>query len=192
MEQLRMIYDGVAPEARTPRTIRGFSVRTLLRNEWEAYRRLRLACGFDLWKDENIEAFYKEHAIKDGIIVAVNDATGELVASATAEYGELEDAPVPATLGWVMTSAQYGGKGLGRAVSAAATRALVDANLKPIYLLTDDFRVPAVALYLKMGWKPWLFQDDMPGRWSALCSQLGYRDGWLEENSITDIEPFLK
>ncbi len=184
MKQLRMVYYGVDAGAVTYALKDGITVRPLEKKEWEQYRRLRLECGFDHWTDEKIEEFYKEHAIKDGIIVAVKDDTGELAASATAEYGELDTPDFPGTLGWVMTKPGFGGMGLGRAVSAAATKALVDAGIKPVYLLTDDFRVPAVALYLKMGWKPWLFQEDMQERWEKLCSQLGYEESWLANNSV--------
>lgn len=182
-EQLRMIYDRSCPALQVEPPA-GFTVRPLKKEEHEAYFKLRTGCGFDLWNHETIAKFYEKHAIADGIIVAVEDATGRLAASATAEYGELDDPGVPGTLGWVMTDKEFGGKGLGRAVSAAATLALFKADLDPVYLLTDDFRTAAVALYLKMRWKPWIFQEDMTERWQKLCRELGYPDSYLTEHGI--------
>ena len=39
-------------------------------------------------------------------------------------------------------------------------------------LLTDDFRLPAVSTYLKLGWQPLLYLEDMEGRWRALADIL--------------------
>lgn len=185
--QLRMIYDRNCPLLKMPDLPEGFELHVLQKDEWEKYFELRVDCGFDLWNDEKIIDFYGKHAIKDGIIVIKENSTGKLVASATAEYGELDNPAVPSTLGWVMTRPGYGGKGFGRAVSIAATKMLFDAGLAPVYLLTDDFRTAAVALYLKMQWKPWLFQDDMIERWQKLCNDLNYPEDFLTKNSITDI-----
>lgn len=182
-EQLRMIYDASCPALKVEAPA-GFTVRPLQKEEHEAYFKLRTGCGFDLWDHEIIARFYEQHAIAGGIIVAVEDATGRLAASATAEYGELNDPAAPGTLGWVMTDEEFGGRGLGRAVSAAATAALFKAGLAPVYLLTDDFRTAAVALYLKMRWKPWLFQEDMPERWRKLCRELGYPESYAEEYGV--------
>lgn len=186
-KQLRMIYDSTCPPLDDIRVPEGFCIRPLREDEWEKYFKLRVDCGFDLWNENTIKDFYAHHAIPDGIIVVEDCSNGELVASATAEYGELEDSDVPATLGWVMTREEYGGRGLGRAVSAYATKMLMDAGLKPVYLLTDDTRKPAVFLYLKMRWKPWLFQEDMPGRWQALCKEFNYPENYLDEWSVKTI-----
>jgi mycothiol synthase len=65
------------------------------------------------------------------------------------------------------------GRGLGRVVSAVVTRRLIDAGYKEIYMETQDWRLPAIKIYLKMGWVPLLFQADMPERWQVVCDKLG-------------------
>ena len=37
------------------------------------------------------------------------------------------------------------------------------------HLQTDDWRAAAIKTYLKMGFVPFLFTDDMPARWRAVC-----------------------
>lgn len=188
-EQLRMIYDDSCPALPPPVLPDGFNAHPLRKDEWPKYYELRYGCGFDLWNDDKIQEFYANEAIKDGIFVIEENATGLLVASATAEYGKPKYKNTKGTLGWVMTRKGFEGKGLGRAISTVATQALFDAGLAPVYLLTDDFRVPAVALYLKMNWRPWLFQDDMPERWQKLCDMFKYPAGWLKEHAIYDLNP---
>ena len=39
-------------------------------------------------------------------------------------------------------------------------------------LLTDDVRLPAIALYLSLGFAPDMTRDDMPGRWEKIMRQL--------------------
>ena len=39
------------------------------------------------------------------------------------------------------------------------------------YLGEKYFRLAAVKTYLDLGWKPWLYLDDMEGRWRALAEK---------------------
>ena len=54
-------------------------------------------------------------------------------------------------------------------------------------LKTDDWRLPAVNMYRKLGWKPWLFDDDMPGRWQALCQKLQ-----IDERNLIKFNRYLQ
>ena len=49
---------------------------------------------------------------------------------------------------------------------------LYETGYRFFSLLTDDFRLAAVKIYLDLGWKPWLYLDDMEGRWRALAETL--------------------
>ena len=59
-----------------------------------------------------------------------------------------------------------------------------------IMLTTDDFRIPAVKVYLSLGFIPVLHDDTMPGRWKAVAAQINrailpaYIDGELIENIL--------
>ena len=57
-------------------------------------------------------------------------------------------------IGWIATNPRYFGIGLGSHVIIRAmhfTRSQADY---PIFLLTDDFRIPAISLYLNIGFLP--------------------------------------
>jgi mycothiol synthase len=183
--QLRMLFDGRTQKVPAHPVAEGFRIRVVRRNDWPAYYRLRLDGGFDLWNDEKMKDFQQKHLIPGGLLVVEEISTGRLVASAAAEHGELPDAAIPGTLGWVMTHPDYRGRGFCSAVSCAATQKLIDAGLKELYLLTDDSRLAAASVYLKLDWRPWLFQPDMRARWGKICATLGYPPDWLERHAAT-------
>jgi hypothetical protein len=39
-------------------------------------------------------------------------------------------------------------------------------------LLTDDWRLPAIGLYLSLGFVPRMTHKDMPDRWDAIMQRL--------------------
>jgi mycothiol synthase len=112
-------------------------------------------------------------ALPSAFHVVEHVTTGDVVASAVAAEYLREGHPDPGSLQWVMADSSHLGKGLGRAVIVAATANLAKARYSRVYLSTDDWRLPAISLYLKLGWKPLLFQPDMEGRWKTIFTQLG-------------------
>jgi len=62
---------------------------------------------------------------------------------------------------------------LGTIVSTAATRRLIEAGYRRIYLLTDDFRLPAIRIYLALGYAPLFHAPGMPERWQVVLQQIG-------------------
>ena len=76
-------------------------------------------------------------------------------------------------MGWVATDPEHRGRRLGMLVSAAATRRLVEAGYRRIYLMTDDARLSAIRIYLRLGYAPLFHAPDMAERWQAVLQQLG-------------------
>ena len=50
---------------------------------------------------------------------------------------------------------------------------MIRAGYRRVYLSTDDFRLPALKVYLTVGFEPLMYADDMPARWSAVRRKLG-------------------
>jgi mycothiol synthase len=67
-----------------------------------------------------------------------------------------------------------GARGLSTAVCASVTARLIHAGYQDIYLYTEDFRLAALALYLKLGYPPFIHAPDMLDRWRRL------RSPWLD------------
>ena len=73
---------------------------------------------------------------------------------------------------FVVSHPQARGLGLGRAVCTGVVRYLVDKGYARVILYTDDWRLPAIGLYLSMGFEPQMTRRDMPGRWERVMEQV--------------------
>jgi mycothiol synthase len=148
----------------------GYRMRQYTAADRKGYDALLLAadmgaCPLDYWE---------KHHLPDGFFVIEHEGTGQLVAACFASHHPTERHPRAGNFGWLAAHPDHRGKGLGRAVSAAVTRRLIEAGYRRIYLETHDFRKPAIAVYLNMGWVPYLFQPDMAARWQAVCRELNW------------------
>lgn len=168
MPQLKMIFNAVETPLPELTVAEGFVLRPLEDSELDAYNELRESVGFPAWTPEYLAQF-RNKVLKDALFVIEDKATGRLCASASAEKTDMADHPELGVLGWVMTHPDYTGKRLGRSVSVAVMHRLYQEGYRAYSLLTDDFRLPAVSTYLKLGWQPLLYLEDMEGRWRALA-----------------------
>ena len=84
---------------------------------------------------------------------------------------DAENAPVP-ELGWVAVDPAHSGHGLASVASVAVLRYAASTGHTAIYLLTDDWRLPAVWSYLKLGFEPWMTDPSHPERWQVVHEQL--------------------
>ena len=73
---------------------------------------------------------------------------------------------------FVTSLPQYRGLGLGRLVCSEVVRYLVDKGYSRVILFTDDWRLPAIGLYLSMGFQPQMTREDMPQRWREIRRRL--------------------
>jgi mycothiol synthase len=62
---------------------------------------------------------------------------------------------------------------LGGRVTAAAVEIALGLPLRPIVLRTDDYRIPAIKVYLKLGFVPTYDHLSYPDRWQAIFLALG-------------------
>lgn len=99
-------------------------------------------------------------AERDGVIVA-------------ATFASLQpDMENTGRVDFVTSLPEYRGLGLGRLVCSEVVRYLVDRGYSRVILFTDDWRLPAVGLYLSMGFEPQMTREDMPGRWQKIRQNL--------------------
>ena len=171
MPQLKMIFDARSTPLPELTAAPGFRLRTVADAELEPYNALRVSAGFKAWSADELRKF-RAKVLPDGIFLVQEIAGGRFAASATAESTDMAEFPQVGVLGWVMAHPEFRGRRLGRFVSVAAMHRLYEAGYRFFSLLTDDFRLAAVKTYLDLGWKPWLYLDDMEGRWRALAETL--------------------
>ena len=76
-------------------------------------------------------------------------------------------------MGWVAVHPDFQGRGLGKFIVSAAVAQAKALGPRPIYLLTDDFRIPALRCYLKLGFAPNNSHPSYPRRWADIFAFLG-------------------
>jgi mycothiol synthase len=139
----------------------------------DAYLALVHEAGFTDFDTARVEACL-QRVLPDGFFLIDHRPTNAVVATAMATHNPTPLHPYGGELGWVAGSPAHSGEGLGKAVCAAVVRRFLSAGYRRIYLLTDDFRLPALSVYLKLGFVPLLFEETMAARWQAICDALAW------------------
>ena len=172
MKQLKMIFNAENTPLPELKIADGFRLRTILDEDLERYNELRTSVEFPAWEKSYLTDFYRKKVLSDGMFLIEQTATGRFAASAGAETTDMPEHPEVGVLGWVMTHPELRGYSLGKSVSVAAMHRLYQEGYRAFSLLTDDFRVAALKTYLSLGWKPWLYMEDMEERWRAIAANL--------------------
>ena len=67
---------------------------------------------------------------------------------------------------------EHRGRQVGRALNLAALRWFRDRGFKEVWLSTDDWRIPAIKSYLRLGFEPHYPDDSHRARWNAVFEKL--------------------
>ena len=155
----------------------GYVLRGYRHGDEEGWLELLHRGGFlREWDRARIDAHLADPERQDGSRVVYHH--GALVA---ATFASRQTQPVRAgILDYVVSHPEHRGRGLGRAVCTAVMRFMVRRGYRRIALSTDDWRLPAIGLYLSLGFEPEMTREDMPARWAAVEKKL--RE-WRSEHS---------
>ena len=136
------------------------------REEWVG---IRLSDGSREQMEKWFHTVYNDPYVPDdGFFVILHD--GKIVSNAQIQLGNHE--PGTATLHAVCTDPAHRGKGLGKIITGAVMQNALDRGLSAVYLTTDDFRIPAIRAYLKMGFVPVISSEDLRIRWEKIFAGL--------------------
>ena len=83
-----------------------------------------------------------------------------------------EGTPEVGRVDFVVSRPEYRGLGLGRVVCTEVVRVLIEKGYASVVLYTDDWRLPAIGLYLSMGFEPRMDREDMSERWERIRAKL--------------------
>ncbi len=115
-----------------------------------------------------------ERTLEGGFFVIEHLRSGELVSSCQAWRGSIMPRhPDAGNMGWLVTDPSHTKKGLGTIVAASATNRLAAEGYQRPCLGTEDFRIAAISTYLKLGWRPYVYREDMVPRWRSIFVRLG-------------------
>lgn len=126
------------------------------------------------FEDEGRYSEILERTLNGGFFVVENLASRQLVASCLAMRGSSSPRhPEAGQLGWLVTDPSHTRKGLATIVSSCATNRLAAERYTQPFLGTEDVRIPAISIYLKLGWRPYIYREDMESRWRSIFGCLG-------------------
>ena len=152
---------------------KGYEMRQLGPEDTASYLELMHSAGFSDWNSETVVRVTRG-VLPGGYFVVQHGNAGRIVATAIANHCPAERHPFGGELGWVAVAPRHRGKNLGKAVCSAVVRRFLQAGYRRIYLKTDDFRLPAVKLYLRLGFQPHYYKKEMRDRWEQIFQKLGW------------------
>ena len=144
----------------------GFILRDFMDGDEADWNRMVI----DVWAVDFNEAI-RSHRFFTPERVKFICADGKPVATATAWRDDNDE-----TLGrvhMVASDPAFRGKGLGCQVTSAVLHQMRKEGRVYADLTTDDFRLPAIKTYLKLGFEPVITHESHLGRWKKVYENLG-------------------
>jgi mycothiol synthase len=149
----------------------GYALRTFRPGDEPRFFQIMELSGWPGWNAQKLRPWIPR-ILPESWFLAIHQESDLIVATAMGVHDPTDRHPFGGELGWVASDPAHRGRGLGQAVSAAVTARLIEAGYREIHLYTDDFRLPALKTYLKLGYVPFLFKPEMAERWRQICARL--------------------
>ena len=142
----------------------------------------REGCGMEAIWEEIIESAFEKHYSFQFLIKAGNYKPEHVLYAtykgrhiATASAVEHPDYPEQGWYRMVGSHKDARGLGAGRLVALAALHNLRERGYTSALLSTDDSRLPAISMYLSLGFKPYLTHESHKERWERVLEELEKR-----------------
>ena len=169
--QLEMIRDHLddLPDIRIPE---GYALRTYRPGDESAWCRIMEGHVGENWTIEKCRdrMTQNERFKPENLLFVVHD--DRPVASTCAWTSEKVGADT-GLVHMVAALPEHRGKGLGRLLNAWVLHRIKALGHQKAYLLTDDWRLPAVKSYLSAGFRPLNTHESHPERWEKVFAELG-------------------
>jgi mycothiol synthase len=149
----------------------GYSIRTYRPSDEAAWCRLI---------NEAIGGDYTQQRLQEEIAAAPGFEPADLFFAASGEEPvgtawarRAKEAPSSVgNLHMLAVAPEHRGLGLGRALVLSVLHRLGQMGLRRVLLNTDDFRLPAIKLYLELGFRPAFTHESHSERWRNVYKQL--------------------
>ncbi|MFD0619883.1 GNAT family N-acetyltransferase [Paenibacillus sp. GCM10027629] len=166
-------HNRLKPPLKIPELSDGYQLRTYQVGDEVNLAKLLASEGWESG-EVHINEFL-DHVLPEGLFFVVHEETGKVVSTASALHHPSSPHwhfQFGGDIGYVITLPEHRGKGIGYTVSATATARLIQAGYRNIRVVTNDHRLSALKIYLKIGFVPFLYTEDSEERWSKICSNL--------------------
>ena len=148
-----------------------YTTRCYVDRDEEHLKKLWTSSDWD-WDEEHWQE-YKNLILPDGLyLIFFND--GMLVATAGAVHNPSARYyfPFGGELANLLVHPDHRQKGLGTALSIHVLQRLVSAGYTSIRVCVQGFRLAAIKTYFKVGFMPFMHQDEVFSRWRSICEQI--------------------
>ena len=171
--QLHMVWPANRPECPSAHLpTGGYCIRTFRSGDEKRFLALMALSDFDPW-DEAKLSYNMNRIIPEGWFF-VEDAAGQVVATAMCLHNYSGRSPFTGDVGWVFCHPDHRGCGLGRYLCARVTRRFLEAGYTAIQLHTEYYRLAAIQTYLKLGYVPLIESAEVAALWQEVSTQLGW------------------
>ena len=171
MEQLKMARDdSMVEEFSFPE---GFYMRSYIKGDELGWCRCMIdgSLGVEEIKEEIFaKKMLKDKSVNPDNIFFLISPENEIAGSVTYQYTDDK------TIGFIHMvgiESRYLGRKLALPMHLYVIKKILDDGVKQIFLTTDDWRLPAIKVYLNAGFAPVLYQPDMEERWNQVMAKLG-------------------
>ena len=172
--QLRMVWPqrliSQPPEVETPA---GYEIRHYQPGDEQRFYEVMRLAGWPRWDAKRLD-YSLSRIIPNGWFMAVEEQSKTVVGTAMCLHNYTGSLPFWGDLGWLACDPAHTGRGLGLALSAAVTSRFIEAGYRKIGLHTEYYRLPAIKIYLKLGFLPMLKGGDAIDLWREVCQKLDW------------------
>lgn len=141
-------------ELEVPQPTPGYGLRTFQPGDEDAWVALLSSGDFGAWDRGRLDrmlAGERARLLREGIFFATDG--DQLVGTACVFLHHVENVEIP-ELGWVVVDPNHRRCGVGRQVCLTALGFVRDLGHEYVYLLTEDYRLSAINMYLRLGFEP--------------------------------------
>lgn len=163
-----------------PQPVPGYGLRSFRPGDEDAWVALLSTGDFGAWDRPRLDRMLAGERTPlplAGIFFATHGDQPVGTACMFLHRGERGDVP---EFGWLVVHTMHRGHGLGLQVCRAVLGFIRELGNGYAYLLTEDFRLPAIKTYLRLGFEPKMVDPSHPGRWEALRRALAGGEGCVE------------
>ena len=149
----------------------GYRLRTFQPGDETRFFEVMRLAGWPDWDEKRLKPWLYRMLPRGWFMVVVEE-TDHIVATAMATHDPTWLRPFSGEVGWVAGDPAHKGRGLGSAVVAGVTARFIEIGYPSIHLFTEHYRLPALSIYLRLGYLPFLYRAEMVDLWQGACAAL--------------------
>ena len=132
------------------------------------------------WNKNTFNEFISPIERQEGSKVILENNTAIATTFASAVIYEKKET---GRLDFVVTHPDHRKKGLGKNICIAVINHFIEKKYEKVILQTEDWRIPAIAVYLKLGFKPVFTSKELEKRWNEIINT------YFKDFTIKSIKP---